>query len=182
MSDVLFLDCWSVLNHMGWYDFTWEAIIARYPHWDSAVIAARFPTKHHLIKTFLCTIPPASGHFCSPQEGMFDSVMMRLDALWPFRAVIGPGSLDMPLDIAPSMIGLTAQWFYDYWKTAKPEYTLTNGMPCHVGALSSCALYAGIFPYAMTHGYNETLARLDSWCHHLIAWIEKQVLGPDFLR
>jgi hypothetical protein len=177
VSDSVFLDCWHVLNEMGWHSFTFDGVSARYPQWDRDKIFQLFPTKHHLILGFSQRIPPVKGQFHSPQEGIFDAVMTRLDALWSYRAVLGPGFLDMPLDVVQTMMGMLIRWFYGYWASVASDKEFVNGMPRGLGALISFAIYGAIFPYAMTHGYDETLARLDYWCTRVISWVEQGILG-----
>jgi hypothetical protein len=201
VRDSMFFGCWDVLNQVGWQNFTFAHVAKAYPQWDIGSISQQFPTKHHLVLAFSKKIPLKRSAFQLPKEGIFDSIMTRIDVLWPYRSVMGHSFLDMSLAMLRILARNLMHWFSVYWQSdvgilnpgiLDPYGGLGNledafegiGMNIkeHLQYASfwsalSLTLYGAIFPYAMTHGYDDTLARLDRWINALFEWVEREVIA-----
>lgn len=166
--------CWHILTQMGWEAFSLEEVGKTDAPWSLEQILRRFPSKHHLVLAFSRAIPlpmPVLVRLDNPRERLFEGLMVRLDGLWPHRRILAPSFLDVPPFFIRSMIFHLIPWFYAHWQSHEdPEgrFTSTKVLPggeteALGWALCSLMLYGAIFPYALTHSYGETLARLDQW-------------------
>ena len=165
-DDPIFLACWHVIHAMGWPSFTFHHVTRLYPEWTIQDLEIRFPSKHHRVLSFSKSIDPVCGDFSSIQEGLFDAVLRRIDGIVPYRSIIAPSFLEMP----PLMAGITSiilfKWFMVYWSSIQFN---DNTPPIGLNQLSimTLSLYRMILPYALTHDYDDTLARLDRWIHFM---------------
>jgi hypothetical protein len=160
--DDIFSACWAVMNDVGWTDFTLHHVVALNPQWSIQDLEKRFPTKHHIVASFSSKMQAICGDFASIKEGLFDAIMMRIDGILPHRRIIGPSFLDMPPEITDHFIRILLQWFNQYWSPLEFK-KIPNAPGPEILAVVTLCFYRCILPYALTHDYDDTLARLDTW-------------------
>jgi len=171
--DPVLLACWNTLNRIGWHFFTLRHVIEENPSLNMQDLEKRFPSAYHIILSFSSKIPPVGGIFETIKEGIFDSVMMRLDAVWPYRLIVGHAFLDMPPQIFFSLTQILIDWFNVYWAPLENNHNPENRPGKRVLVALTLSIYRAIFPYAMTHDYDHILALLDHWIDVILAWLAR---------